>query len=221
MNQHKFTEQTAAKLQELHRIFIDLDGTDPDFNWYLLIPHGFVECKPADANSVLIASRLCTAPDCGYVGNSCWHSDNSPQFTDWKKELTAQNDLEEIMDRFPLFEAGHELPEWASSFGRGQDWGWLAVRAAVVGLEFPSLSIPVSKRILAAKPIGSPSPANSSFGIYAGSDPQPLAIADYNAATKRGLDLLSQTQVTVVTLYGLFGAAAKLAQATIAKWNKA
>ncbi len=224
MAQHDFTPAIVKRLRELQSYFENLDSTDPDFNFYFVWIHNNIaagESEVSDANFVLKATRLCDKPECAFHGSSYYHSDNWPQFPDFQAEIDSQNELTNIMDEFPLVEPS-QWPDWAAAFGDGQDWDALAVLAAVVGIEFPSVGIPVEKLIVTARSIRPESRQHPAlYGIFREEADEPIATVDYSAETKHGLDLLARTPVTLVRLYGLFAAAAKLAQATIAKWNKA
>jgi hypothetical protein len=211
MEQHEFTPAVAQRLRELQSYFKGLNDTDPDFNFYFVWIHDNIAAgnsDVSDANVLLKVSHLCDKPNCTYYGSSYYHSDNWPEFPDFNAETKSQNDFMDIMDQFPLVEAA-QWPDWASAWVVGQDWHSLAARAAAVGLELPSLKIPVDRLIVTAKPIQS-DPAI--YSIFREGTDEPIATANYSAETKRGLDLLAKTPVTLVKLYGLFNAAAKLAR---------
>jgi hypothetical protein len=98
----------------------------------------------------------------------------------------------------------------------GQDWGELALTAALVGLEYPEMLIKVNTTIITAKRQSNHPPG---CDIFRDGEEYPLTGRRYTDETKHCLDFLCKGAVIVVCVSGVFDAAAKLAESILLRLN--
>lgn len=161
----------------------------------------------------------------GFVGDTCWFVENPPPENGEEGQCIDRlvRQLDHILRIFPP-DLGDEVPMWSYHFGQG--WSELAPAAALLGLRHPETLVKTLTRRFSALPavrrweredhrceiLCDGEPFGESFPGCA-----PHA---YTGDAKYPLDHMIAHPVTVVTLYSVFDALAKMAQATRVQQEK-
>jgi hypothetical protein len=210
---------TVEALQSLQGEFEKLHKTHPDFHLYFVYSADHDSFSSLDADFVMgMAGERERVESWGWYGPTHYFVENPPPENGKESQCIDRlvGQLDDILRIFPP-DLGDDVPLWFYGFGQG--WSELAPVAALLGIRHPETLVKTLTRKFSALP---------AVRRWAHEEPRCMLLRDgepfenipYAGDAKYRLDSMIAHPVTVTTLYSVFDALAKMAQATRVQHEK-